>query len=77
MRLAALFALAALVPAASNAAPVQAVMTVPLCTGDGQARLITMPLGSSEIPGKEEPGCCVKGCHASGQRKRAGKLNGE
>lgn len=73
MRLAAIFALAALVPAASNAAPVQGIMTMPLCTGDGQTRLITVPLGSSDIPGKDGSGCCVKGCHASGNRKRAGK----
>lgn len=74
MTFAHLFGLLALLPAALNASPAQAQggLTVPLCTGDGAARVVTLPLGAQDIPGKAVPGCCTKGCH-SGERKRGTK----
>jgi hypothetical protein len=70
-----LFGLLALWPAALNAAPASAhsALSVPLCTGDGVLRIINVPLGPQDVPGKQVPGCCVKGCHASDNRKRSGK----
>jgi len=74
MRTLHLFGLLALIPAALNASPAHASgLAVPLCTGDGVARTISLPLGDQDIPGKQTPGCCVKGCHAGGERKRGKK----
>lgn len=65
-----LIALVALVPAALNTAPAAARgLAVPLCGGDGGPRTITLPLPAGEIPGKEAPGCCAKGCHTGSRRK--------
>jgi hypothetical protein len=72
MRLVHLIGLVALVPAALNASPVAAhsAVSVPLCTGDGVARTVSLPVGPQDVPGKQVPGCCVKGCHTGGERKR-------
>jgi len=65
-----LFALAALVPAALNTSPAAGrSLIVPLCTGDGVLRSISLPPGGEGPPGKEAPGCCAKACH-TGSRKR-------
>jgi hypothetical protein len=69
----ALFGMIALSPAAVGAAPHAAdgrTVTVPLCSGDGIVRSMTMPLGHGDVPGAEQPGCCAKGCHNGGARKR-------
>lgn len=71
MRLAAFLGIVALVPAAFNIAPAAARgVAVPLCSGDGQGRTITVPVSGEEVPGKEIPGCCAKACH-TGSRKKA------
>jgi hypothetical protein len=73
-RCVALFGLIALFPAAVGAAPHAADgrnVAVPLCAGDGIVRSITMPLGHKDVPGAEQPGCCAKGCHNGGARKRS------
>jgi hypothetical protein len=77
-----LFALLAMMPAVFNISPASArgpmgnapgnVLLAPICTGDGISRKVSVPLGPQDIPGKEVPGCCVKGCHG-GERKRSGK----
>ncbi|MEA3263895.1 MAG: hypothetical protein U9R07_10490 [Pseudomonadota bacterium] len=66
-----LFALLAIMPAALHATPVMAEgsLLVPICTGDGQTRLVTIPKGGSGP--RQEPDC-VKGCHAGASRKRTG-----
>ena len=74
MRVLQTFALVALLPAALNAAPASARaggVAVPLCTGDGAARTVRLPLGRPDIPGADMPGCCAKGCQSGGARKRA------
>lgn len=69
------FALLAIAPAALHAAPVMASdsLLVPICTGDGQIRLVTIPKGG-DGPGKGGAQDCVKGCHGGTSRKRAGAL---
>ena len=75
-----LLGIVALVPAALNAAPAPAHgLVVPLCSGSGEARSVTLPAGSGEVPGKEVPGkevpgCCAKACH-TGSRKRSQGLS--
>ena len=67
----ALFGLVALIPAALNAAPVATHgLSVPICTGDGRTHAIELPGAPGGNPGKDQSGCCVKGCHAGGSRKR-------
>lgn len=75
MKLVAIFGIVALVPAALNTAPgaSRGQLSVPLCTGDGVARTITVPVGQSGLPNSDPPGCCAKGCHSGGARKRANK----
>ncbi len=75
MRLVAIFGIVALLPAAMNTTPAMArgALAVPLCTGDGVARTISVPVAPSGLPGSEPPGCCTKGCHSGGARKRGGK----
>ena len=69
----ALLGLLALVPAALNVTPASAHgMAVPLCTGDGAARTVTVPVPARDLPGGDQPGCCAKGCH-TGSRKKAPK----
>lgn len=69
------FGLVALIPAALNvsAAASAATLTMPLCTGDGQVRLVEVPLEQAPGPGKNQGPCCAKGCHAGGSRKKAAK----
>lgn len=63
-------ALIALVPAAFNIAPATAhALNIPLCTGDGTARSLNLPLPENAPPGRDDAGCCAKGCH-TGSRKR-------
>ncbi len=62
------FGLLALVPAAFNVSSA-AALTVPVCTGDGQVRSMTLPLDGPQLPGGDGAMCCAKGCHA-GSRKR-------
>jgi hypothetical protein len=67
----ALLGLVALIPAALNVAPAAAHgLAVPLCTGDGAARQVTVPVPTRGLPGGDQPGCCAKGCH-TGSRKRS------
>ena len=68
-----LFALLAIMPAVLHAAPVKASdsLLVPICTGDGQTRLVAIPRGGSG-PRKGSEQDCVKGCHGGTSRKRAG-----
>lgn len=69
-----LFALAALIPAVLNTSPAAGrSLVVPLCTGDGVARSISVPLGEEGPPGKEAPGCCAKGCHTGSRKRTAGR----
>lgn len=66
-----LFALLAIAPAALHAAPVMASdsLLVPICTGDGQTRLVAIPKGGGgQRKGGEQD--CVKGCHGGSTRKR-------
>lgn len=72
MKLLASLCLLAMTPAALNVAPAQAQsLTMPLCSGDGVVRTVTVPVGPSQLPGHEPPGCCVKGCHSGSSRKRS------
>jgi hypothetical protein len=66
-------ALVALIPAAFIVAPAAAhTLIVPLCTGDGAARSLTLPLPQNAPSGRDDAGCCAKGCH-TGSRKKAPK----
>lgn len=70
----ALLGIIALIPAALNTAPAAAHgLAVPLCTGDGAARTITVPVPSRSLPGGEQPGCCAKGCHTGSRKKSAAR----
>ena len=71
----AIFGIVALLPAALNTTPASAhgALAAPLCTGDGIARTVSVPVAPSGLPGSEPPGCCTKGCHSGGARKRSGK----
>jgi len=71
MRRRAIFGIAALVPAALNlSAPASASgLMMPLCTGDGQVRMVEVP-GAPKTPAGPDNGCCAKGCHGSSSRKR-------
>jgi hypothetical protein len=75
MKLVAIFGIVALLPAALNTTPASArgQLAVPLCTGDGVARTVNVPVGQSGPPSSDPPGCCVKGCHSGGARKRLNK----
>lgn len=69
-----LFAMAALGPAAFHAGPVfgAASLLVPVCTGNGQVRLLSIQRdgGTPGQPDQRED--CAKGCHTGSQRKRGG-----
>ena len=71
-RMARLFALLAIAPVALHAAPLMASdsLLVPICTGEGQTRLVTIPKGGSQRKDGEQD--CVKGCHGGTSRKRSG-----
>jgi len=70
-----LVGLVSLLPAAVNAqAPHGArALLASLCTGDGVVRTLQLPLGSTGIPGGDQPGCCAKGCHSGQSRKRSSR----
>lgn len=68
-RLRELAAIVALVPAAFNISPASAGIVVPICSGDGLVRTVTMPVSGGEVPGQEMPGCCAKGCHTGSRKK--------
>ena len=71
LRVVSLFGLVAMIPATLNAAPAAgATMAVPVCTGDGLVHVVRVPVGQPDGPGQGQTGCCVKGCHAGGSRKR-------
>ena len=66
----ALFGLLALIPAALNVSPAAAQgLAVPLCTGDGAPRQVTVPVPARTLPGGDQPGCCAKGCHTGSRKK--------
>ncbi|MBU6266166.1 MAG: hypothetical protein KGN34_01415 [Sphingomonadales bacterium] len=67
-----LFGLVSLLPAAVNTTPGHSAQTLvaSLCTGDGVARTLQIPVGRTGLPGGEQPGCCAKGCHSGASRKR-------
>ena len=71
MKVPALLGILALVPAAFNVSPAAARgILVPLCSGDGSVRSVTLPVSDGQIPGKDAPGCCAKACH-TGTRKKS------
>jgi hypothetical protein len=66
-----LLSLLALAPLALNV-PAAAAETIlmPLCTGDGQVRMIPLA-GGGPAPTGSGNGCCIKGCHAGSCRKKS------
>lgn len=71
MKPAAFFGLVALLPMALATSPAQAgTMTLMICTGNGPARSIEVPLPGKPLRQGDEP-CCMKGCHSAGNRKKA------
>ena len=73
----ALFGILALVPAAFNVSPAAVHgLAVPLCTGDGAARTVTVPMPVRDLPGGDQPGCCAKGCHTGRNGGRDGGRDG-
>lgn len=71
LRLIPLFGLVAMVPATLNAASVGGgSIAVPICTGDGLVHMVRVPVDQPGGQGQGQSGCCVKGCHAGGSRKR-------
>lgn len=70
-----LFALLAIMPAALHAAPVLASdsLLVPICTGDGQTRLVAISKGGG-APRKNGEQDCIKGCHGGASRKRGAQF---
>lgn len=67
-----LFALLAIMPAALHAAPAFAgdSLLVPICTGDGQTRLVAIPKGGEGSGNGGDSRECAKGCHGGTSRKR-------
>lgn len=67
-----LFALLAIMPAALHAAPAFAGerLLVPICTGDGQTRLVAIPKDGEGSGQGGEGRECAKGCHGGSSRKR-------
>lgn len=66
------FALLAILPAAIHAAPAYAggSLLVPVCTGDGQTRLVAIPNGGRGSGDERQSRDCAKGCHGGSSRKR-------
>ncbi|WP_298196248.1 hypothetical protein [Novosphingobium sp.] len=65
-----LLGLLALLPAALNTSPAEAgALSIPVCSGDGQGRSVSVPLSPGEVPGRDQPGCCAKGCHTGSRKK--------
>ncbi len=87
MRPVSLFGLLAMLPAALGTAPAAASLQMPICTGDGQVHVITVavspgkpagpagPASPADPAGKDQNGCCAKGCHAGSSRKKAAGLD--
>jgi len=77
MKILSFLGLVALLPAALNTAPAAMAangrIVAVLCTGDGAARAVSIPLkrgpGRRGLPLDDPPGCCAKGCHASGRKR--------
>lgn len=68
----ALFALAALLPAALGATPPrERPLVLPICSADGVVRIIELPL---DIPGSEQAPCQSKGCHGGASRRSLTKV---
>lgn len=67
-----LFALLAIMPATLHAAPAFAGenLLVPICTGDGQTRLVAIPKGGTGPGDGGDNRDCAKGCHGGASRKR-------
>lgn len=64
----------ALAPAALNvstAAPPSALIA-PLCSGGAASVGIILPQAPLPVRGGEQ-GCCIKGCHVGGSRKRSAR----
>lgn len=71
MKVPALFALTALLPAALGAKPVSdQTLAVPICSDDDLVRMIELPL---DDPGKEQAPCWTKGCHGGTSRRALAK----
>ncbi|MBC2670709.1 hypothetical protein ACFOON_02685 [Novosphingobium piscinae] len=69
-----LMGLLALLPAALNTSPARAgALAVAVCSGDGLTRTISLPLSGEDPPGREQPGCCAKGCHTGSRKKSAAR----
>lgn len=67
MKALALFALAALLPAALGAAPLRKrTVILPICSADGLVRMIDLPL---DDPGGQQGPCQTKGCHGGASRR--------
>ena len=71
MRIVPLFALIAITPAALATSPAAAtqVLAVSICNGDGVTRTVSLPVPHKPSRNGDDP-CCMKGCHAGGNRKR-------
>ena len=70
MKAGSIFALIAIMPVALAVGPVAAgTLRVPICTGDATGRTLYVPVPGKLPRGQDDP-CCVKGCHAGGNRKR-------
>lgn len=69
------FGIVALIPAMLNLTVASGglTMAVRICTGDGQAHTLEVPLGGGDSGATTL--CCAKGCHGSGQRKRLAARN--
>ena len=65
------FGLIGLIPAMLNLTVVTGgqMMAVQICSGDGQAHAVQLPLGGSD-PQDKQALCCAKGCHNGNSRKR-------
>lgn len=65
-----LLALAPLLASPALAATRQTV-GIAVCSADGTARSVQVPVGPEKLPGEDKELCCAKGCHAAGSRKRS------
>lgn len=70
------FGLIALFPAMLNlsVAAGSNSLAVQVCSGDGQAQTVQVPVGD-ERKGGEAGLCCAKGCHSGNSRKRVAPQN--
>lgn len=72
MRTAAALAMLAMAPSAlQGAVPAARTLRVQLCSADGSARTVNIPVRPDRPqPAPGEP-CCLVACHAGGSRKRS------